>query len=96
MQRQAVVEDVEYPGHSMHLDAGKFNVTSTLLSLSCTAVRTRTIAQMIDNFSILLSHVLIAVAFWFLSRRDDLDREDAPAPDAEPEGFATCEPAAQP
>ena len=43
---------------------------------------------MIDNFSILLSHVLIALAFWFLSLRDDLDQEDPPAPDAEPEGFA--------
>lgn len=43
---------------------------------------------MIDNFSILLSHVLIALAFWFLSQRDDLDQEDPPAPDAEPEGFA--------
>jgi hypothetical protein len=43
---------------------------------------------MIDNFSILLSHVLIALAFWFLSQRDDLDQEELPAPDAEPEGFA--------
>lgn len=43
---------------------------------------------MIDNFSILLSHVLIALAFWFLSQRDDLDQEDPPAPDVEPEGFA--------
>jgi hypothetical protein len=43
---------------------------------------------MIDNFSILLSHILIALAFWFFSQRDDLDREDPPAPDAEPEGFA--------
>jgi hypothetical protein len=43
---------------------------------------------MIDNFSILLSHVLIALTFWLLWNRDDLDREDPPAPDAEPEGFA--------
>jgi hypothetical protein len=42
---------------------------------------------MIDNLSILLSHVLIALAFWFLTLRDDVDREDPPAPDAEPEGF---------
>lgn len=42
---------------------------------------------MIDNLSILLSHVLIAVAFWFLALRKDLDHEDPPAPDAEPEGF---------
>jgi hypothetical protein len=44
---------------------------------------------MIDNFSILLSHVLILLAFWFLSQRDDLDVEEPPAPDAEPEGFAS-------
>jgi hypothetical protein len=43
---------------------------------------------MIDNLSILLSHVLIMLAFWFLSQRDDLDQEDPPMPDAEPEGFA--------
>jgi hypothetical protein len=43
---------------------------------------------MIDNFSILLSHALIALTFWLLLKRDDLDREDPPAPDAEPEGFA--------
>ena len=42
---------------------------------------------MIDNLSILLSHVLIALAFWYLSLRDDLNHEDPPAPDAEPEGF---------
>jgi hypothetical protein len=42
---------------------------------------------MIDNFSILLSHVLIAVAFWFLTLRNDVNDEDPPAPDAEPEGF---------
>lgn len=46
--------------------------------------------QMIDNFSILLSHVLIALAFWLLTQRDDLDQEDPPAPDAEPEGFANA------
>jgi hypothetical protein len=44
--------------------------------------------RMIDNFSILLSHALIMLAFWFLSQRDDLDVEEPPAPDAEPEGFA--------
>ncbi len=33
---------------------------------------------MIDNFSILLSHGLLALAFWWLLSRDDLDREDAP------------------
>ncbi|MGL5837728.1 MAG: hypothetical protein ACRCY3_04430 [Sphingorhabdus sp.] len=42
---------------------------------------------MIDNFSILLSHSLILLAFWYLSRREDLDREPPPVRDAEPEGF---------
>ncbi len=42
---------------------------------------------MIDNLSILLSHVLLAIAFWFLTKRDDVNHEDPPAPDAEPEGF---------
>jgi hypothetical protein len=44
---------------------------------------------MIDNLSILLSHVLIALAFWFLAYRDDVDNEQPPAPDAEPEGFGS-------
>lgn len=43
---------------------------------------------MIDNFSILLSHALLAFAIWHLMNRPDLDQEDPPAPDAEPEGFA--------
>lgn len=42
---------------------------------------------MIDNFSILLSHGLLAIAFWFLLQRDDLDEETPPVPDKEPEGF---------
>ena len=42
---------------------------------------------MIDNFSIVLSHGLLLLAFWLLSRRDDLDREPPPAPDPEPKGF---------
>ncbi len=42
---------------------------------------------MVDNFSILLSHILIALAFWLLSAREDLDNETPPLPDAEPEGF---------
>ena len=45
---------------------------------------------MIDNFSILLSHGLIALAFWYLLQRDDLDAEDPPIPDAEPEGFGNA------
>jgi len=42
---------------------------------------------MIDNFSILLSHGLLAIAFWYLLQRDDLDQEAPPTPDKEPEGF---------
>jgi hypothetical protein len=41
----------------------------------------------IDNFSILLSHALLAFAFWHLMNRPDLDLEEPPVPDSEPEGF---------
>ncbi|MFN3748056.1 MAG: hypothetical protein ACK4SJ_05155 [Sphingorhabdus sp.] len=44
---------------------------------------------MIDNLSILLSHGLLLLAFWLLTRRDDLDREPPPEPDAEPQGFGS-------
>lgn len=43
---------------------------------------------MIDNFSILLSHALLAFALWHLINRPDLDVEDPPAPDEKPTGFA--------
>ncbi len=43
---------------------------------------------MIDNFSILLSHGLLLLTFWLLSRRNDLDTEPPPPRDPEPEGFA--------
>jgi hypothetical protein len=43
---------------------------------------------MIDNFSILLSHALLAFALWHLMNRPDLDLEEPMVPDAEPEGFA--------
>ncbi len=43
---------------------------------------------MIDNLSILLSHALIAIAFYFLLSRDDLDKEEPPEIDKEPDGFA--------
>jgi hypothetical protein len=43
---------------------------------------------MIDNFSILLSHALLLIAFWYLTLRDDLDHEDPPIPDTDPVGFA--------
>lgn len=43
---------------------------------------------MIDNLSILLSHGLLLLAFWLLTRRDDLDSEPPPPPDPEPQGFA--------
>ena len=42
---------------------------------------------MIDNFSILLSHSLLAFALWLLLRRDDLDNEAPPAMDPKPEGM---------
>lgn len=42
---------------------------------------------MIDNFSILLSHILIAIMFYLLLSRDDLDVEDPPIPDKESDGF---------
>jgi hypothetical protein len=42
----------------------------------------------IDNFSILLSHALLAFALWHLMNRPDLDVEDPPAPDETPTGFA--------
>lgn len=34
---------------------------------------------MIDNFSLGLTHFLMLLAAWRLLRRDDLDREGAPA-----------------
>lgn len=43
---------------------------------------------MIDNLSILLSHILIALAFYNLLSRDDLDHEEPPIRDKEPDGFA--------
>jgi hypothetical protein len=43
--------------------------------------------RMIDNFSILLSHGLLLLAFWLLSRRADLDVEAPPERDQEPQGF---------
>ncbi|MDO9361744.1 MAG: hypothetical protein Q7T60_02380 [Sphingopyxis sp.] len=33
---------------------------------------------MVDNFSIGLTHVLMAIALWRLLYRDDLDRETSP------------------
>ena len=42
---------------------------------------------MVDNFALLISHGLIAIAVWRLMVRDDLDYEDPPEPDTEPAGF---------
>ncbi len=42
---------------------------------------------MIDGFAILLTHMLLLVAFWRLRGRDDLDDETAPGMVA-PTGFA--------
>jgi hypothetical protein len=47
---------------------------------------------MVDNFSILLSHALLLIAFWYLTMRDDLNEEAPTAPDPEPEGFAKQKP----
>lgn len=47
---------------------------------------------MIDNLSILLSHVLLAYVFWLLVSRDDLDSEAPPAPDPKPDGFVKKRP----
>ncbi len=43
--------------------------------------------HMIDNFSIALTHGLLLIAVWRLIHRPDLDFEDPPEPDAEPDGF---------
>ncbi|MEO1045755.1 MAG: hypothetical protein AAFX04_09975 [Pseudomonadota bacterium] len=42
---------------------------------------------MIDTFSILLTHALIALAGWRIIHRDDLDKEDPPERDTVPSGF---------
>jgi hypothetical protein len=42
---------------------------------------------MIDNLSILLSHGLLMLAFWFLTQRIDVDQELPPVPDAPLPGF---------
>lgn len=42
---------------------------------------------MIDNFSLALTHGLMLLAAWRLIFRADLDREDAPKPDPEPQGW---------
>jgi hypothetical protein len=44
---------------------------------------------MIDNFSILLSHGLLMIAFWIMIQRSDVNDEAPPLPDGEPEGFAS-------
>lgn len=51
--------------------------------------------RMIDNLSILLSHSLILLAFWLLSRREDLDVEPPPERDPEPQGFGIARRAVQ-
>jgi hypothetical protein len=50
---------------------------------------------MIDNLSILLSHSLILLAFWLLSRREDLNVEPPPERDPEPQGFGISRRAVQ-
>lgn len=51
--------------------------------------------QMIDNLSILLSHGLLLLTFWLLSRREDLDVEAPPERDPEPQGFGIVSRAAR-
>lgn len=51
--------------------------------------------RMIDNLSILLSHSLILLAFWLLSRREDLNVEPPPERDPEPQGFGIARRAVQ-
>jgi hypothetical protein len=50
---------------------------------------------MIDNLSIVLSHSLILLAFWLLSRREDLNVEPPPERDPEPQGFGIARRAVQ-
>ena len=97
MQRQAVVKDVENTGH--HSCIGAIYLTTrqpypaiahqdfSFRFMPFERGARRNQGNMIDNLSILLSHVLIALAFWYLSLRDDLNHEEPPAPDTEPEGF---------
>ncbi len=42
---------------------------------------------MIDNFSIALTHGLLLIAAWRLVHRDDLDVEDPPERNKDPDGF---------
>ncbi len=42
---------------------------------------------MIDNFSLALTHGLLFLAAWRLLTLPDLDREDAPTPDAPKRGW---------
>ena len=44
---------------------------------------------MVDNFSIALTHGLLLIAAWRLIHRPDLDQEDPPERDKEPEGFGS-------
>ena len=43
---------------------------------------------MIDNFSIALTHGLLLLAAWRLIHRDDLDVEDPPERNKDPDGFS--------
>ena len=42
---------------------------------------------MIDNFSIALTHGLLLLAAWRLIHRDDLDVEEPPERNKDPDGF---------
>jgi hypothetical protein len=45
------------------------------------------IGSMIDNFSIALTHGLLLLAAWRLIHRDDLDIEEPPERNKDPDGF---------
>lgn len=46
---------------------------------------------MIDGFAILLTHMLLLVAYWILRDRDDLDDEAPPPERHRPAGFGWSE-----
>ena len=48
---------------------------------------------MIDNFSLALTHGLMLLAAWRLLARVDLDQEQPPRPDPEPQGWQKRPPA---
>ena len=97
MQRQAVIEDMQYTRHNVPIAAIYLTTRQPYVAIENQDFSFRfrphkggahgNQGNMIDNLSILLSHVLLALAFWYLSQRDDVNHEDPPATDTEPKGF---------